>query len=272
MSTLPGSPLGKATVYGDHYDRSLLYAVERAPQRAALQIDGALPFTGADRWTAWEANWLDAHGKPQVAVVRFDVPAQSPAIVESKSVKLYLTALNDTCFDCADDYAATLRRDLAAATGAQVRVELIEPDGYAVLARAEPAGECIDSAALHERHAHPLASQLATHADAAEETLYTRLFRSVCPVTGQPDYATVQIAYRGARLDRGALLAYLCAYRRHPGFHEHCVESIFTDISRACAPSALGIAARFTRRGGIDINPWRRNGAVSLAEGPTPVQ
>lgn len=264
MGTLPDSPLGKLTHYADRYDPALLYAVERAPQRDALGLRAPLPlpFSGADAWTAWEANWLDDSGKPQVGVVRFDVPASSPNIVESKSVKLYFTALNGTRFARAADYAATLARDLSAATAADVRVQLIEPRDYAMLTRVEADGQCIDDLPLRAHHAEPLASQLAIAAGGARvaETLTTRLFRSVCPVTGQPDYATVQIAYRGARIDRQALLAYLVAFRRHPGFHEHCVERIFVDVREACAPEALGVVARFTRRGGIDINPWRRMG------------
>lgn len=272
MGTLPDSPLGKATHYADRYDPALLYAVERAPQRDALGLTTALPFTGRDAWTAWEANWLDDTGKPRFGVLRFDVPADSPAIVESKSVKLYFTALNQTRFAHAADYTATLARDLSAATGAPVHVQLIEPGDYALLARDEPAGDCIDRLPLRAHYDAPQAAQLATAAGVADETLVTRLFRSVCPVTGQPDYATVQIAYRGARIDREALLAYLVAYRRHPGFHEHCVERMFVDIERACAPEALGIVARFTRRGGIDINPWRRRGDLVLATRPTIVQ
>jgi len=274
MGSLPDSPLGKATHYADRYDPALLYRVERAPQRDAIGVRTPLPFEGCDAWTAWEANWLDAHGKPQVGVARFDVPATSPCIVESKSVKLYFTALNQTRFADAADYAATLARDLSSATGAEVRVQLIEPAGYAMLERGEPAGDCIDGLPLRTIHDAPQAAQLAvaTGAETVAETLVTRLFRSVCPVTGQPDYATVQIAYRGMRIDRESLLAYLVAYRRHPGFHEHCVERIFTDIERACAPVALGVVARFTRRGGIDINPWRRAGDVDIATRPTIVQ
>lgn len=275
IGTPPESPLGKATVYADAYDPALLFAIARAPQRESLGIGAgaALAFEGADAWTAWEAGWLDADGKPQVAVARFEIRCDSPRIVESKSVKLYLTALNQTRFADAGDCAATLRRDLSAATGAPVDVELVLPAAYATLARAEPAGECIDMLPLRASHDAPDASQLATLSGSADEALVSRLFRSVCPVTGQPDYATLQIAYRGATIDRASLLAYLVAYRRHPGFHEHCVERIFVDIERACAPAALSVAARFSRRGGVDINPWRRRGATGAAlPGPTSVQ
>lgn len=272
MGSLPESPLGKATHYTDRYDPSLLYTIERAPQRAPLVLSSPLPFEGADAWTVWEASWLDGSGKPQVAVVRFDVPADSSGMVESKSVKLYFAALNQTRFASGAEYAATLARDLSAATGSAIGVRLIQPAQYASLARAEPTGYDIDNAQLNALHEQPEPSQLAVGPDSVAETLVTRLFRSVCPVTGQPDYATLQIAYRGRQIDRSALLAYLIAFRRQPGFHEHCVERIFVDVERACAPQALGIVAHFTRRGGIDINPLRRRGDVTLATNPTTVQ
>jgi 7-cyano-7-deazaguanine reductase len=274
MGTAADSPLGKATVYGDRYDPALLYAVERAPQRAALGLtEGAeLPFAGGDAWTAWEAQWLDAQGRPQAAVARFEVPVTSPAMVESKSLKLYLTALNDTPFANTADFAATVARDVSIVVGAPVRVALCAVDDAQALARAAPAGERIDAEHIVAPRAAPDAAQLATcGGDAGERLVFTR-FRSVCPVTGQPDYATVEIAYRGARIDRAALYAYLVAYRHHPGFHEHCVERMFVDVTRACAPAALSVVARFTRRGGIDINPWRATAALPLDLAPTLVQ
>jgi 7-cyano-7-deazaguanine reductase len=272
MGTPRDSPLGKATVYADRYDPALLYAVERAPQRALLGLGGTLPFAGGDAWTMWEAQWLDVTGRPQAAVVRFEVPATSPAIVESKSAKLYFTALNDTRFDGGDDYRATIVRDLSAATGADVRVELIAPDDARRLARAAPTGLCLDTLALQALHDAPDAAQLAVGDARVAETLVTQRFRSVCPVTGQPDYATLAIAYRGAAIDHAALYAYLIAFRRHPGFHEHCVERIFADVTSACAPDALGVSARFTRRGGIDISPWRRRGDAAILDVHTLVQ
>jgi 7-cyano-7-deazaguanine reductase len=274
MGTPDGSPLGKATVYPHRHDPALLYAVERAPSRAGLGLDPAapLPFEGADGWTAWEAQWLDADGRPQAAVVRFTVPATSPAIVESKSVKLYFTALDDTRFASADDFRATVARDLSAATGADVRVALVDPRDAGALARGAPAGTSLDTLPLAHVPAAPDAAQLALAAGHADETLVTERFRSVCPVTGQPDYASVAIAYRGRAIDAAALRAYLVAFRHHPGFHETCVERIFVDVDRACTPEALAVSARFTRRGGIDINPWRRRGDAAILERPTLVQ
>jgi 7-cyano-7-deazaguanine reductase len=267
-------PLGRATTYGEGHDPRLLFSVERAPQRGALGCVEPFPLAGHDQWTAWEASWLDAHGKPQVAVVRFTVPAASPRIVESKSVKLYLGALNNTRFDNSGAYARTLVDDLGNATGAAVNVELLAPADHGQLARHELPGTCIDDLPLAGGPHAPDATLLGTRGDMVHEMLYTRLFRSVCPVTAQPDYASIHVHYRGAALDRAGLLAYLVSFRHHAGFHEHCVERIAADLWRRCQPAALSVTARFTRRGGIDINPWRHAGlplpATALA--PTPVQ
>jgi 7-cyano-7-deazaguanine reductase len=267
-------PLGQPTAYPTRYDPALLFRVPRAPQRALLGAE-PWPLTGDDEWVAWEASWLHADGRPGIAALRFRVPSTSPAIVESKSVKLYLTALNDTMFASPGDYAATVQRDLSATTGANVDVELLTPAHYAQLARVPLAGQSIDDAPFtHDAGAQPDPAWLATSDYAVDEALYTELFRSVCPVTGQPDYASIHVRYRGPRIDRGALLRYLVAFRHHPGFHEHCVEKIAIDLWQRCRPQAMTVAARFTRRGGIDINPWRHAGAPlpppSLA--PTPTQ
>jgi len=260
MTDLGTSPLGHATVYADRYDPGLLFAVERAPLREGLGFGATLPFRGADLWTAYEVSWLDAAGKPQIAVATFVVPAASPRIVESKSVKLYLTALNLSKFASATDIAATLARDLAAATGATVDARLASPEAFAASGRQELAGECLDALPLHVDAYVPDPDALATGSAIETRTWMTRLFRSVCPVTGQPDYACVQIRYRGKTIDPAGLLRYLVSFRRHPGFHEHCVERIFADIRERCAPQVLSVYARFARRGGVDINPFRTSG------------
>ena len=263
MSDLDRSPLGRATSYPDRYDRGLLFPIERAPLRAELGIGIALPFDGVDLWTAYELSWLDADGKPQVAIATFSVPANSPQLVESKSVKLYLTAFNQTRFASDSQVAATLARDLGAATGATVDVALTLPAGFAALPHAELSGEFLDDLPIAAVDSEPAPEALVAGGPGVAEILCTRLFRSVCPVTGQPDYASVQLAYRGARIDRAGLLRYLVSFRRHPGFHEHCVERMFTDVWRCCEPEALAVYARFTRRGGIDINPYRTSGGAS---------
>jgi 7-cyano-7-deazaguanine reductase len=261
MTDLATSPLGHATTYADAYDPALLFAVERAPLRAEIGLGATLPFRGVDTWTAYELSWLDPTGKPQVAIATFAVPAASPCIVESKSVKLYLTAFNLARFAAAADVAATIERDLARATGAPVAVTLTLPEAFAALPHAELAGESLDGLPLAGAGVAPDPGALAARGAEVAETLCTRLFRSVCPVTGQPDYASVQLRYRGAAIDRAGLLAYLVSFRRHAGFHEHCVERIFVDVWQRCRPAELAVLARFTRRGGVDINPYRTSGA-----------
>lgn len=258
MGTIDDSPLGKSTQYPDEYDAALLYAVERAPQRASLGVGDALPFTGHDRWTVWEAAWLDDVRRPRTAIVTFSVPCASPRIVESKSVKLYFASLNHATLATPRDAEALLRRDLSQATGSDVDVAIDMPERWSAHARADPAGIVIDDVVPADFPEAPDAACLhAVDAAEVDETLVFNGFRSVCPVTGQPDYATVRIAYRGAPIERAALAAYLFGYRRHPGFHEHCVERMFADVAARCRPSALCVDARFTRRGGVDINPVR---------------
>jgi 7-cyano-7-deazaguanine reductase len=259
---LAAAPLGHATAYPDTYDPSLLFAVPRAPQRAELGIGDALPFAGHDAWTAYEHTWLDTAGKPAIAIVAFDVPATSPSIVESKSVKLYLGSFAQSRFADAAGVQAAIGRDLAQATGAPVRVTLIAPDAFAQQRLASLPGECIDGVPVAVDRYEVDAALLRTDGPVTGESLRTDLFRSVCPVTGQPDYASIAIAYRGPRVDRAALLRYLVSYRCHAGFHEHCVERIFVDLAARCACEQLTVHARFTRRGGLDINPFRTNAAT----------
>ncbi|MBS0327539.1 MAG: NADPH-dependent 7-cyano-7-deazaguanine reductase QueF [Proteobacteria bacterium] len=258
-AALDGSPLGRATGYPDRYAPDALFAIARAPQREAIGIGAELPFGGCDQWTAYELTWLGSGGRPQVALATIEVPADSPSIVESKSMKLYLGSFAQTQWRSAAEVAAVLRSDLARVAGAAVAVTLAGPEQFAALAMRELAGESIDALDADCDRYDVDPSSLGAHGAETAETLVTRLFRSVCPVTGQPDIASVQIAYRGPPIDRVGLLRYLVSYRRHPGFHEHCVERIFVDVMRRCRPAVLSVYARFTRRGGIEINPFRSN-------------
>jgi len=251
------SPLGRPVPVPDRYDASLLFPIDRAPGREAFGLAGALPFGGHDAWTAWELGWLDADGRPQAAVARIAIPAASPRIVESKSVKLYLGSLADERHASRESLVATIARDVGAAVGAEVKVALSGPPDWPGLARAAAPGASIDAAPLAALPDRPEASVLATSAWDGDETLHSSLFRSLCPVTAQPDHATVVIRYRGPRIDRASLLAYLLGYRRHAAFHEGCVERIFVDLAAACRTRSLAVEARFTRRGGIDISPYR---------------
>ncbi|MEO8306147.1 MAG: NADPH-dependent 7-cyano-7-deazaguanine reductase QueF [Betaproteobacteria bacterium] len=257
---LDASPLGHATTYAEGYDPALLFVVDRAPQRGELQLGAALPFRGVDIWNAYELSWLDTAGKPQIAIATFAVPAESPRLVESKSVKLYLTAMNQARFSSEQEIRQTITRDLSHATGANVGVTLTLPADFATFPHAEPAGECLDALPIGVDRFELVPEVLSAKGRIVDETLFSRLFRSVCPVTGQPDYATIELVYRGLRIDRDGLLRYLVSFRRHPGFHEHCVERIFVDVWRRCGPERLSVGAWFTRRGGIDINPYRTSG------------
>lgn len=256
------SPLGKSSEYPERYDASLLFPIPRAPKRAELQITGTLPFFGVDIWTAYEISWLNLRGKPQIAIATFIVPADSPNIIESKSFKLYLNSFNQERLESAGQLAEKLRADLSAAAGASVQVTLTEPAQFGELKFGELGGLPLDRLDVEiEAASHPDGSILRASQDEAtvEETFVSHLLKSNCPVTGQPDWGSVQVHYVGAPIDQERLLKYIIGFREHNEFHEQCVERIFTDILRHCKPQKLAVYARYTRRGGLDINPWRSN-------------
>lgn len=249
--------LGRRTPVVDAYAPELLYPIPRAPARLDLGLAEPLPFTGVDVWYAYELSWLDRLGKPVVRVGRFTVPATSPNMVESKSFKLYLNSLNNTRVDGDDAAREIIRRDVSAVVGAGVGLALFEPDDP-VLAGTSPGGTCLDSLPVAVPDGAPRGDLLAlVDGEAVEEQLYSHLLRSLCPVTGQPDWATVWVHYRGRPVDHRALLGYLLAYRHHQAFHEQCVERMYRDIHRLCEPEHLTVQALYTRRGGLDISPLR---------------
>lgn len=259
MTTPDHSPLGKTTIYADRYDPSLLFPIPRQAKRDDIGVDGnALPFHGVDIWNAYELSWLDARGKPVVAIMTCDVPATSPAIIESKSFKLYLNGFAGERMDSKSALVEILERDLSRAAGASVGVHLsdVSARDHAIV---DLEGTLIDALELDiDDYGPPKSDYL--HADEAvvvEETLVSNLLRSNCPVTGQPDWGSVQIAYHGPRIEAAGLLRYLVSFRNHNEFHEQCVERIYVDIQRHCKPHALSVHARYTRRGGLDINPFR---------------
>jgi len=270
---LEASPLGKPSAYPDRYDAKLLHPIPRAAQRGALGIRGTPPFSGADLWTAYEVSWLDMRGKPQIATAAVRVPAESTAMVESKSFKLYLGSFAQEAFPSIDNVAQRIEGDLAAACGTGVGVEFTSASSFGALRIEELPGESIDSYPVTLEAYQPRAGLLQSGGAIVEETLRSALFKSNCPVTGQPDYADVLVRYRGPRIDRESLLRYLVSYRRHAAFHEACVEQIFMDISTHCRSDRLSVYARFLRRGGIDINPFRSNFERAPAHAPrTPRQ
>ncbi|MGM0693595.1 MAG: NADPH-dependent 7-cyano-7-deazaguanine reductase QueF [Pseudomonadota bacterium] len=255
--TLAHAPLGREAAYPVHYDAGLLFAIPRAANRAPLGLkEGALPFVGEDEWHAFEVSWLNARGKPIVAVARFRLPADSPNLIESKSWKLYLNSFNQTRLESRQAVIDTLEHDLSAAAGAPVSVALFDVDDAALAVTRLP-GECLDDLDIEVTDYTPSAEHLAVGDEVVEETLHSHLLKSNCPVTGQPDWGSVLIRYRGPRLDREGLLRYLIGYRQHQDFHEHCVEHIFTDLVARARPEHLLVQARYVRRGGLDISPWR---------------
>lgn len=259
MSSLADTLLGRAVEHEPAYSPDLLMPIARAGARAELGIGAPLPFVGSDRWTGFELSWLEPGGKPRVAVLRACVPADSPHLIESKSFKLYLNSYARESIASADAARQRIAADLSAAAGSPVAVELLLPQDWWQLAPAALPGDCIDDLDIAIDHGGALQPQ-ALAADASEqveETLVSHLLKSNCPVTGQPDWASVVIDYRGPRIGRAGLLRYLVSFRELREFHEQCVERIFLDIRQRCAPEFLAVEARYTRRGGLDINPYR---------------
>jgi 7-cyano-7-deazaguanine reductase len=259
MSTPDHSPLGKHTVYADRYDPGLLFPIPRQAKRDEIGVSQPLPFQGVDIWNAYELSWLDMHGKPVAAVAEFHVPASSPNIIESKSFKLYLNGFAQEPLANAAALSALLQQDLSRAAGAPVMVHMHAPR-TASHTFADLEGVLIDSLPISiDDYGPPKADYLHANAKAeiVEEMLVSDLLRSNCPVTGQPDWGSVQIHYEGAPIDREGLLRYLVSFRTHNEFHEQCVERIFMDVMKRCTPKRLSVYARYTRRGGLDINPFR---------------
>ncbi|KAA1049212.1 NADPH-dependent 7-cyano-7-deazaguanine reductase QueF [Pseudocitrobacter sp. 73] len=259
---LTGLTLGKSTDYRDTYDAGLLQGVPRSLNRDPLGLHAnALPFHGADIWTLYELSWLNAKGLPQVAVGHVELSHTTVNLVESKSFKLYLNSFNQTRFGSWEDVRHTLERDLSACAQGDVTVSLYRLDEIEGQPIAHFHGTCIDNQDIEIDNYQFSADYLlnSTGSKKVEETLVSHLLKSNCLITHQPDWGSVQIQYRGPQIDREKLLRYLVSFRHHNEFHEQCVERIFSDILRFCKPESLSVYARYTRRGGLDINPWRSN-------------
>ena len=260
---LSGLTLGKTTAYRDTYDASLLQGVPRSLNRDPLGLKAdSLPFHGGDIWTLYELSWLNARGLPQVAVGHVELDYTSVNLVESKSFKLYLNSFNQTRFESWEAVQLTLERDLSACAQGKVTVALYRIDELEGQPIAHFHGTCIDDQEIEiDNYQFDTAwLENAASGNLVEETLVSHLLKSNCLITHQPDWGSVQIQYRGAKIDREKLLRYLVSFRNHNEFHEQCVERIFNDILHFCQPETLSVYARYTRRGGLDINPWRSNG------------
>jgi 7-cyano-7-deazaguanine reductase len=272
------SPLGKASAYADRYDASLLFPIARASKREELGLhpNAPSPFFGADMWTAFELSWLNLRGKPQVALAHFTIPCESPNIIESKSFKLYLNSFNNSQFPDAQAVLALLRSDVneavwrGAAVQSSVGVRLIGPELFDREPVYELDGLNLDRLDIECNRYTPAPDLLRSIADPdgthgpVSEVLVSHLLKSNCLVTGQPDWGSVQISYTGAAIDQEGLLQYLVSFRNHNEFHEQCVERIFMDIWSRCKPLKLTVYARYTRRGGLDINPFRTSHPQAL--------
>ncbi|HEY9036408.1 MAG TPA: NADPH-dependent 7-cyano-7-deazaguanine reductase QueF [Pseudomonadales bacterium] len=255
---MKGILLGQQVAAPKCYAPELLFPISRTQGRNGLAVGWD---AGADDWTGWEFSWLEPTGMPEAAVLQLRVPADSPHIVESKSLKLYLNSLNFTAFDSRQVLLDTLNADIAGCIGGPVQLDLLPIDSPMLAVQGALSADCLDLLLPSVMPEGVDASVLRVDADQSQELhVFTRLFRSCCPVTGQPDWASVHIEHRGAHIAADSLLAYLLGYRRHQGFHEQCVEQIFSDVHAVTRSEHLRVSARFLRRGGLEINPWRSVG------------
>lgn len=267
QTTLAGLSLGKATEYKETYTPDLLQAVPRSMNRVELNLAAGisinlpfkLPFHGTDRWNGYELSWLNAKGKPQVAIMRCEVSASSPNLVESKSFKLYLNSFNQSYFDSMESVSETLTNDLSQCAGGDVKVALFSPAQFNQMQIASFDGVSIDDLDIEVKDYQLEPSILTASGEQVEETLTSDLLKSNCLITNQPDWGSVLIRYQGQQINHEGLLRYLISFRQHNEFHEQCVERIFCDIMAHCKPNKLSVYARYTRRGGLDINPFRSN-------------
>lgn len=252
---------GETIDYPDNYNPDTLQGQSRSPARQSLGLayNDPLPFSGVDLWTAYELSWLDGKGAPCVGIAEISVPCKSTNIIESKSLKLYLHSLNEYVFTSRNDLVTTLVSDLSKVCGVTIGVELFSVGQYCEKGLNSFSGDCLDHFTTQCRSSSPNPEllSLADNGAIVEETLYSHLLKSNCPVTGQPDWGSISICYVGSAINRQSLLTYILSYRHHQAFHEHCVERIYMDIDAHCYPDRLTVIARYTRRGGIDINPWR---------------
>ncbi|MFC0323912.1 NADPH-dependent 7-cyano-7-deazaguanine reductase QueF [Gallibacterium melopsittaci] len=262
--SLDNLTLGKKTAYADHYQPTLLQAVPRRLNREQLGITQQQPFSqGADIWTLYELSWLNQKGVPQVAIADVYLDFHSENLIESKSFKLYLNSFNQSKFDSLETVRATIEQDLRQCANGDVKVTIHTLDHYQQQSITHFAGHCIDQQEIeidnYQFNPDLLAHCIEPNSEPTEETLVSHLLKSNCLITQQPDWGSVQIHYVGRKINQEKLLRYLISFRQHNEFHEQCVERIFCDIMRYAQPEKLTVYARYTRRGGLDINPFRSN-------------
>lgn len=261
-STLPTDlTLGQKVDYIEEYCPSLLQGVPRTLSRDQIGVTTPLPFMGVDIWNGYELSWLNLKGKPQVAILQCKVPIDSTNLIESKSFKLYLNSFNQTRFATIKEVQLRIKHDLSGCAEAEVEVVLVPPAQFDILSMRELSGTSIDDLDIEVNHYRPAPDLLRVEDtdNDTEETLVSHLLKSNCLITSQPDWASIQIRYTGNKIDHAGLLAYLISFRQHNEFHEQCIERIYCDLMAQCKPKKLMVYARYTRRGGLDINPMRSN-------------
>lgn len=251
------NPLGKEAKYASHYDPILLFPLERFPKRDEIGVSIPLPFYGYDIWNLFELSWLNMKGKPMVAVAEIIIPCDSPFLIESKSMKLYFNSLNNTKFDDVETVRQTIIDDLSNAAQARVSVTIYFEQHQIAKVNKQFDAICIDNLDVTCDTYMVQPQFLTTSHEKVSESIYSNLLRSNCLITNQPDWGSVVIEYTGKKIDHENLLKYIISFRNHNEFHEQCVERMFVDISRHCKPEKLVVYARYTRRGGLDINPIR---------------
>lgn len=266
-TSVTDSPLGKKSLYISSYAPDLLFPIPRKSKRDEIGVPEQLPFHGFDTWNAYEVSWLNPKGKPVVVVVRFDIDSTSKNIVESKSFKLYLNSFNNTKFDSIQDVQNILEKDIKQAADGDVLIEIMQLNELVGQPIEKFSGECLDDYDI-------VCDTCIINSDflnsdmheIVEESLCSDLLKSNCLVTGQPDWGSVKIHYKGSKIDKEGLLKYIVSFRDHNEFHEQCVERIFMDIMTQCKPVSLTVEARYTRRGGLDINPIRSTEKISPSQ------
>jgi 7-cyano-7-deazaguanine reductase len=258
-SILASLSLGKTTQYTETYSPELLQGVPRSMNREELDLLNELPFNGVDRWNGYELSWLNPKGKPQVAILQCEVPASSVNLIESKSFKLYLNSFNQSKFVSSEQVQSLISQDLSACAKEHVKVKIFNPHEFKSFNLSTLDAFSLDEIDIEIDNYQLRPDVLFTHDEMIEESLCSDLLKSNCLITNQPDWGSVFIRYQGQKIDHEALLRYLISFRQHNEFHEQCVERIFCDIMRYCHPKLLTVYARYTRRGGLDINPFRSN-------------
>ncbi|WP_392539001.1 NADPH-dependent 7-cyano-7-deazaguanine reductase QueF [Legionella sp. 227] len=260
------SELGKKSAYDETYNPNRLYPIPRAGKRQEIGVDPTrLPFYGFDCWNHYEVSWLNAKGKPMVAIAELFYECNSPNLIESKSLKLYFNSFNNTRISSVSELENTIKKDIQERVGAEVWVKIHHMDSSEQFSIQQSlVGDSLDQLDIECSVYLVEPAFLSVSNEVVEETLYSNLLKSNCLVTNQPDWGSVQIAYKGKKINREGLLKYLVSYRNHNEFHEQCIERIFVDIMNYCKPEKLTVYGRYTRRGGLDINPYRSTEKTSF--------